>query len=1073
MKTDKLTLSDLGSLCQKLNHHIHQYAYQLAFLLLFFNIQMAGAQSTFFASSNTQQNIGVFEVNDNGTITSNTFRNVTSDADGIYYDEDNDVLYQLNRENGAVALYTNVKANLAIGETPDLTTMSAAETINGREIAVSGNRLVVAQDGNEANGNQNRLIVFDITSTSITLAARYDVNFNLWGIHADGETLYAIEDNSDRLAVFQNFFFLPEGPIFPTQVISVEGIVRTHGITYVADRDMMLLTDVGAASSPTDGAISVVMNYKTAAMDGVITADEQLTIAGDNTFLGNPVDIAFDADRPTIYVAERANGGGRILSYAIPATDGNFAPTQNIEFAGASAIHFPGTENFQPIMATRLAQLFVSSNTQQKVGVYNIWNDNSIAIDQFSNVAQDADGIYYDRDQDALYQLNRMNNSLNAYSNVNASLQQGVMPPLTATSSAEFINGREIAVMDDVVVVAQDANEANGQQNQLVWYRFSPTGFTFMDRLPVDFNLWGIHADGSTLYAIEDNSNRLAVFDDFFNQADADIQLPFSITVDGIIRTHGLTYVPENDMMILTDIGDASSDSDGAFVIVKDFQTASADGIISMDEQIRVAGNATFLGNPVDIAFEPAEMMIYVAERASGGGRVLGFAMPTISGNFSPTFNYPFAGASAVYLAPDNGMGGPNPPTTSVNDRFFVSSNTQRVIATYHAQPDNSIMKQEFVNANMDADGIFYDRAADRLFQVNRVGNSVNAYDGVDVALRQGRMPMLSLSSAAEFSNGRELAISGNLLVVAQDANDSNGNQNRLVIFDKNTLALRKKIDVSFNLWGIHAEGSDLYVLEDNSNRLKIYEDFFNQLDADIQIPLEVAVEGLVRTHGITYDAARDVMYLTDVGAASNADDGAIFVINNFQTASVDGTITMDEQIRIGGDATFLGNPVDIAYDGERAIIYVAERANGGGRVLGFDLPTSSGNLAPVYNDLHAGASAIYFADGNGTNLMPPVSEELDIRIATTTTPLATFELAVYPNPASQYLTVELKGAEKASQYQTRLGIYNNFGQQLITINPNFPNQTIDLSSLTNGQYYMTLIQDKEVVTKSFMKTGN
>lgn len=1030
------------------------------------------AQETFFVSSNTQQAVGVFDVTSNGTITENTFRNITTDADGIYYDTDNDVLYQLNRNNGAVVLYGNVKANLANGGTPDVTAMSAAETINGREIAVSGNRLVVAQDGNDANGNQNRLIVFDITPTSISLAARYDVDFNLWGIHADGETLYAIEDNSNRLAVFENFFFQPEGDIFPTHVISVEGIVRTHGLTYVADRDMMILTDVGAGSSPDDGAISIIMGFTTAAMDGNITDDEQLTIAGDNTFLGNPVDVAFQASRSMIFVAERANGGGRVLSFPIPTEDGNFAPTYNFEFAGASAIHFPGTENFQEVMATRLAQLFVSSNTQQTVGVYNIWNDNTIAIDRFNNVAQDADGIYYDRSQDVLYQLNRMNNSINAYSNVNASIQQGMMPPLTATSSSEFSNGREIAVTGDKLVVAQDGNDANGNQNQFVWFNISPTGISFIDRLEVDFNLWGIHADGSTLYAVEDNSNRLAIFDDFFNQADADIQIPFFVEIEGIVRTHGLTYIPENDMMLMTDVGAGSSPDDGAFTIIKDFTTASADGFVSASEQIRVEGDATFLGNPVDIAFEPEEMMIYIAERANGGGRILAFAMPTMSGNYRPTYNNSFAGASAVYLSSDNGMGGQNPTTPDVADRFFVSSNTQRVIATYDIQADNSIRKQQFANANMDADGIFYDKSSDILYQVNRTGNAVNAYRGAGAALDQGMMPQLSFSSAAEFSNGREVAVSGNWLAVAQDANDANGNQNRIVIFDKNNLSLKRKVDVDFNLWGIHADGTTLYAVEDNSNRLRVYDDFFNQLDNDIQIPLEVSVENLVRTHGLTYDSSRDIMFLTDVGAASSPDDGAFVVVYNYMTASADGTISTDEQVRIAGSNTFLGNPVDIAFDGQRNIVYVAERANGGGRVLGFDLPGASENIAPSYNDLHAGASAIYFADGNAINFVPPVVIEQVDKALTVDRNATARNFTIYPNPATEYLTLEIPSLEKLENQNITVAIFDNFGRQIQEINQLGTRQDIDISQLTDGIYYLMMVSEGISKTQQFIKVS-
>src|SRR5690606_27903208 len=42
-----------------------------------------------------------------------------------------------------------------------------------------------------------------------------------------------------------------------------------------------------------------------------------------------------------------------------------------------------------------------------------------------------------------------------------------------------------------------------------------------------------------------------------------------------------------------------------------------------------------------------------------------------------------------------------------------------------------------------------------------------------------------------------------------------------------------------------------------------------------------------------------------------------------------------------------------------------AERASGGGRALGFKLPVISSSIAPVYNDLFAGASAIFFSAGD------------------------------------------------------------------------------------------------------------
>jgi len=268
----------------------------------------------------------------------------------------------------------------------------------------------------------------------------------------------------------------------------------------------------------------------------------------------------------------------------------------------------------------------------------------------FSNVAGDADGIYFDAPTDILYQVNRMNGSVNSYSSVSASLSQDMNPSYLGTSSANFTNGREMAESNGRLVVAQDANDANGQSNVLSVFNASNGVISFDKNISVNINLWGIHADGETLYAIIDNSNELAIFDNFFAQTNSATPSR-TIEVDGLVRTHGLTYIADRDMMLLTDIGAASSATDGAFIVIRGFTAASADGEISESEQIRIGGNNTFLGNPVDIAYDAGADMVFIAERASDGGRVLGFALPSASGNTAPLYNNLFGGASAVYIS--------------------------------------------------------------------------------------------------------------------------------------------------------------------------------------------------------------------------------------------------------------------------------------------------------------------------------------------------------------------------------------------------------------------------------------
>ena len=82
----------------------------------------------------------------------------------------------------------------------------------------------------------------------------------------------------------------------------------------------------------------------------------------------------------------------------------------------------------------------------------------------------------------------------------------------------------------------------------------------------------------------------------------------------------------------------------------------------------------------------------------------------------------------------------------------------------------------------------------------------------------------------------------------------------------------------------------------------------------------ELLLKGIVRTHGLTYDASSDIMVMTDIGEASNTqDDGGFHMISSFSSkfaaTSNNGTLAVSDQVRVAGAATLLGNPVDVAYD--------------------------------------------------------------------------------------------------------------------------------------------------------------
>jgi len=93
--------------------------------------------------------------------------------------------------------------------------------------------------------------------------------------------------------------------------------------------------------------------------------------------------------------------------------------------------------------------------------------------------------------------------------------------------------------------------------------------------------------------------------------------------------------------------------------------------------------------------------------------------------------------------------------------------------------------------------------------------------------------------------------------------------------------------------------------------------------------------------------AETDQLILSDVGSGANPTDGKLYVLDNGSTADgiTDVTVNIDNGDNNSVGSTLLGNPVDIAFDGQH--LYVAEKSQS--VVLRFDniLSAASGDVAP------------------------------------------------------------------------------------------------------------------------------
>ncbi|TXF88875.1 hypothetical protein FUA23_12480 [Neolewinella aurantiaca] len=286
---------------------------------------------TLFMSSNTSGLVGIVDTKDDPLVLE-TFSAAGTDSDGIIYADGPERLFQVNRSSNVLVSYEDVLDDDFDGE---VEFTSSSDFTNGRGLVVADdNQIIVAEDVDDGNA----LVLYNFNDdTGFTKVKTVNTDFNLWGIEFYDGVLYAIVDNSDSIAVMNNFFDNADGATAVVdRYIRIDGLVRTHGIEYDDDDDLMILTDVGDGGVDNDGAIFIIRDFSDFTGD-VVTSADYTKISGENTMLGNPVDIDYDNDEEIFYVAERLRNGGMMLSFAQDA-NGNVAPLNTISFPGISSL---------------------------------------------------------------------------------------------------------------------------------------------------------------------------------------------------------------------------------------------------------------------------------------------------------------------------------------------------------------------------------------------------------------------------------------------------------------------------------------------------------------------------------------------------------------------------------------------------------------------------------------------------------------------------------------------------------------------------------------------------------------
>lgn len=267
-----------------------------------------------------------------------------------------------------------------------------------------------------------------------------------------------------------------------------------------------------------------------------------------------------------------------------------------------------------------------------------------------------------------------------------------------------------------------------------------------------------------------------------------------------------------------------------------------------------------------------------------------------------------------------------------------------------------------FKSALPDANGIVFDPANGIVFQAGRTNRNIKSF----TVNPDGSLTAKTSFTDANLLSAREIAFDrdSNYLYVA-----SNTDSAIYVYHGATTKTGEVTSDRKFKLdgqpWGIFLNDNQLMVVIDNERTEVQVINGISALPSGVLTPnVRVKISGAVRLHGITFSAASNTLFLTDIGVADAAiagynTDGAIHIIDSVQTRfAASGTVSPARTI--AGSSTFLGNPVDISVDDRPgdSIIYVAEKANK--KILTFNYG-SQGNVAPLINkDVAAAPEAIY-----------------------------------------------------------------------------------------------------------------
>lgn len=481
--------------------------------------------------------------------------------------------------------------------------------------------------------------------------------------------------------------------------------------------------------------------------------------------------------------------------------------------------------------------------------------------------------------------------------------------------------------------------------------------------LPLTAPAWDLAYDEASdrlFLALTDGT--IGVYDDFVGSgmnANSANRIITPADGDGTpvsVNSHGIAYDADSDRLVVSDVGDAAVADDGAIFVIDDASTAM--GNVSVARHI--AGPDTLLGNPVDIVLSGSELR--VAEKSNDAILVYRDIFNGDSGNIMPDASTSTSKPESLAEVMTPMMISDVSDTTNPDDVMGVaaSSNPADAGATSGqiSQYDGMLTSGAIFDTglalesvtyltNGDAVGTFDSDTGGGIVFANRAAGS---RDGGMLSDARDRM-IMGPSTGLVSPKGLDVDSDSGWVFVAEFGESAPG----IYVYSAcatGDVAPMMTLTTSDNArpWDVDYDaGSDTAYVSLTDGTVAVFEDLSDAMMNGAMMNMEsrritptmggAPMPTPTNLHGIDFDPASGSLLVTDVGDAASATDGKLYVIPS--AAGADGMTEVS--VNIAGDATLLGNPVDITFDGSSA--YIAEKSNS--MILRYDnvLNSTGGNL--------------------------------------------------------------------------------------------------------------------------------